>query len=809
MRNYFLRRRWLALAGWLAGVVICAVIIGRSTFTTDLSAFLPQSPTKEQKVLLDQLRDGVISRMILVGIEGGSAPVRAALSKEIARQLHDDPAFASVNNGEPVNAARDQAFMFGNRYLLSPTVTPERFSTAGLHAAIGDTIDLLASPAGMMIKPLLPRDPTGEIVQLLDRINGGNQPLMSDGAWASRDGARALLLAQTRAAGADIDGQQHAMARIEQAFDAAVQQQGPAAAEARMVMTGPGVFSVLSRETIKSEVTRLSIISIAIIVSLLLLVYRSLTALALGLLPVVSGALVGVVAVSLGFGVVHGITLGFGTTLIGEAVDYAIYLFVQTRQQAGSNEGETRDWLTDFWPTILLGVLTSIVGLSSLLLSSFPGLAQLGLYSIAGLVTAAAVTRYVLPHLLPENFHIRDVSAMGNRLSRIARGMTILRLPLTLLTLAAVLVVVQNRSDLWNTQLSSLSPVSQADQATDARLRADLGAPDVRYMVVVSGPDRESVLQSAEKVALQLNPLVEQGVLAGFESPSHYLPSVATQKARQASLPSDLAQRLQEAVIGLPVQPQLFAPFIADAAAAKTRAPLQRADLDQTSIALAVDSLLFQRGDGWSALLPLTAPDSVAGIAVEPVRTALAAAAMPPQSNALFVDLKAESDQLYSGYLREATMLSLGGLAGIVVLLLASLRSPRRVVRVMLPLAAAVITVVAGLALCGHRLTILHLIGLLLVVAVGSNYALFFNRKHGNSQEGEQDAGITPQALTSLVFANLTTVAGFGVLGFSQVPVLQAIGTTVGPGAILALIFASVFAGKAPVSSNSQPDPGR
>ena len=105
------------------------------------------------------------------------------------------------------------------------------------------------------------------------------------------------------------------------------------------------------------------------------------------------------------------------------------------------------------------------------------------------------------------------------------------------------------------------------------------------------------------------------------------------------------------------------------------------------------------------------------------------------------------------------------------------------------------IVVVAVLALCGHRLTILHLVGLLLIVAVGSNYALFFSSKDGKNSA----AGISPQTLTSLVFANMTTVAGFGLLGFSQVPVLQAIGTTVGPGAVLALIFAASFAGGKPV----------
>lgn len=791
MNPFQFSRRRLALVVWLVGAAICSVVIARTTFTADLSAFLPQSPTKEQQVLLDQLRDGVVSRLILIGIEGGDAQTRAALSKEMARQLRSDPAFVTVNNGEPVNAQRDQEFLFGNRYLLSPAVTTERFTVAGLQEAIGSTIDLLASPAGLLIEQLVPRDPTGEMVALFDQVNSGNRPRMLHGAWSSKDSGRALLLAQTRAAGADTDGQQQAMQRIQMAFDTAVQQQGAAAAQ--LVMTGPGVFSVLSRQTIESEVTRLAILSTLVIIVLLLMVYRSLTALALGLLPVVSGALVGVVAVSLGFGLIHGITLGFGTTLIGEAVDYSIYLFVQSRQAnagngAGNGAGNAAgDWVSDFWPTIRLGVLTSIAGFSSLLLSSFPGLAQLGLYSIAGLITAALVTRFVLPHLLPDNFRIRDVSALGIRLSGVARRAPVLRWPLVLVALAACMVVVQHRDTLWNAELASLSPVSAQDQATDARLRADMGAPDVRYMAVVSGTDREAVLQSAEKVSEQLQPLVEKGVLAGFESPSRYLPSVATQKARQESLPAaDLEKRLRAAVNDLPVRAEVLAPFLADVAAAKTRVPLQRADLDNTSLALAVDSLLFQRGSTWNAVLPLAAPSDAqaSGLATEPVRAAIAAAG---QENALFVDLKAESDNLYASYLQQALLLSLAGLAGIVVLLSLSLRSPRQVVRVLLPLIAAVLTVVALLALSGQRLTILHLIGLLLIVAVGSNYALFFSNRNGES--------ISPQTLTSIVFANLTTVAGFGLLGFSEVPVLQAIGRTVGPGAVLALIFAASFAG--------------
>ena len=496
------------------------------------------------------------------------------------------------------------------------------------------------------------------------------------------------------------------MAAIQQAFD-----QAPGATpSAQLVMTGPGVFSVTSRDTIKSQVSRLSIISLALIATLLLLVYRSFSALGLGLLPVISGALAGVAAVSLGFGAVHGITLGFGTALIGEAVDYSIYLFVQSEQ----NPADRQNWIKRFWPTIRLGVLTSIAGFASLLLSGFPGLAQLGLYAIAGLITAATVTRFVLPSLLPANFRIHDVSAIGLTLSRWVERAAVLRWPAAIVLLAACAIVVANRDNLWNDTIASLSPVSQADVERDTQLRADMGAPDVRYLVVVPGANQEAVLRASERVSAQLQTLVEQGELAGFESPSRYLPSTATQRARQNSLPDrpELETRLAQAVQGLPVRAQLFTPFLDDATAARSQPVLQAADLQQTSMAMAVDALLIQQRGQWRALLPLTAP---AGVDINAERVRAALSAMP---DVLFVDMKAESDRLYSGYLNEAIALSLGGLVAIIGLLLVAFRSPLRVLRIIAPLAAAVITVTAGLSLLGQQMIILHLVGLLLVAAV-------------------------------------------------------------------------------------------
>ncbi len=790
-----MRRHFTPVLLWLAALAICSAVILQSRYTADMSAFLPNKPTAQEQVLVDQLRDGLISRLLLVGIDGGDARIRAALSRALAAQLRQQAAFVSVNNGEPVDARPDEALLFKYRYLLSPTTTQQTFSEAGLHQAIAASIDRIASPMGGNLKSLFPADPTGALLQLLGSMADGAQPHEDNGVWAAADMPRALLLLQTRDAGTDTDGQQAAINAARAAFAAAQRQvaseehtaAGQAAARsATLVISGSAVFAVQSRATIKSAIERVSLFGGVLIVGLLLLVYRSVPVLLLGLLPVLSGVFAGITAVSLGFGVVQGITLGFGTTLIGEAVDYSIYLFVQSGRAGAPGaapDAARSDWLRRFWPTIRLGMLTSVVGFATLLLSNFPGLAQLGAYSIAGLVAAALVTRFVLPQLLPAGFAVRDLSRTGQRLKRLVAHLRRLRWLVALLALGAIAVVAVHRQSIWDTQLSALSPISPQALALNAQLRQQLGAPDAVDLVTIRAPSLDAALAAAERIAPRLQALQQQGVIAGYDSPARYLPSLATQRARQSALPDPAAlqARLDAALQGLPVKPAVLAPFLRDVAAARHLPPLTRPALAHTTFALALDGMLLrQSANAYTALLPLRAPPH-ADIDDARVQAALQG------SGAHIINLGTASTDLYNGYLRTAAGLSLAGIAAIAVLLLVVLRSVVRAARVLVPLLAAVLVVVAGLLLSGVQLTLLHLVGLMLIVAVGSNYALFFNR--GQDETG----GIEPSTLASLLFANLTTVAGFAPLLLSGVPVLQAIGATVAPGALLALLFSAML----------------
>jgi predicted exporter len=317
------------------------------------------------------------------------------------------------------------------------------------------------------------------------------------------------------------------------------------------------------------------------------------------------------------------------------------------------------------------------------------------------------------------------------------------------------------------------------------QLRRETGAPDMRYFLVVRAADQQQALAASEAVAERLKPLVANGTISGFDYPGRWLPSEAMQQARRAALPdaAALTDSLAQAVAGTAFRPDSFAPFLADVAAVSRHPLLQRADLDGTSLALRLDSLLLRGAPGWTALLPLQGirqPDTLA-----------ATIAGLQQPGLLVLDLRTESDRLLAAYLHEALTLSLVGCLVIMGLLAVCLRSPKRIAAVCLPLAASVICTAAVLLTANHVLSVFNLFGLLLVVAVGSNYCLFFERQ-------EPDDPARERMVASLLLANLCTVIGFGILSFSRFPVLHGIGSTVAIGGVLCLLFGAVLNSQRP-----------
>ncbi len=764
----------VALPLWLLAVAICAAVIWRSPpISRDLTYFLPRDPGVADRILIEQLRSGFPSRLMLVALGQADPQALAAASEQLAGKLRSDASFERVDNGHALWSEAEVRLITEYRYLLSPAIGPGHFARDALRRSLETRLVELTSTAGWVTKQRLPRDPTGETMRVLSRFEGRAQPPRHLGVWFSHDGARALLIAQTRAPGFDLDAQGTAVAAVRSAFAEVAHP-----ASMTLQLSGPGPFSVEINRAITRDAERISTVTLLAVGLFLGWVYGSLRFIVLTLLPLACGALAGMAAVTLFAGSVHGIMLGFGSALIGFANDYPIHLFTHLNDREPGEAAIRR-----IWPTIRLGVATTVAGFGAMLFSGFPGLVELGLFSIVGLLAAGLVCRWVMPHFVTGAFALPRWNSLFRGLDRGPRRCTWYGA-----AVAATLALMANAissAPLWDDDIAHLTPLPESRQRFDQQLRSELRAPELNRVILVLGDTQEAVLERSEALAGKLDALVQESVLAGYDLAARILPSERQQRSRQRALPDPRQLRLDlnEAVRGLPFAASAFEPFLEDVARAREQAPLSRADLAGTALALGIEPLLFPYADQWVALITL-------GDVSAPERLA----ASVTGEGIHFLDLRHESTRLITRYRQETLgLLALGAIL-IVLLLRLGLGTWAAAGRVLLPMVLALLVTGTTMRVVSGGLSLFHLISLLLVMGLAMDYGLFFNRSALDLQEHRRTQ-------VSLLVCTATTILAFGLLALSQTPLLQAIGTTVSLGSAAAFVFAASLARPGGVSA--------
>ncbi len=751
-------RRFGLLIGWVVVLLgVGAWTVHTLKITTDLRSFMPPAQTADQKLLMEQIGEGPGSRLLLLAISGEDDARLADLSRTFSTALRKDQQFSQVVNGEFDAGLLDDSLL-PYRYLLTSSFDDEPLNEALLADELSQRVEDLGSPAATLLKPLLPRDPTLEIMKLAEQWSPPKQPLVRDGVWFSPDD-EALLLVQTKAAGFDPAGQGLAVAAIQSAFDAVKGKDD----SAQLIISGPGYFTVLINASTRGESEWLGRISTVGFIILLLLAYRSVAVLGLAALPIASGALAGVAAIAFVFTEMHGITLAFGFTLLGVAQEYPIRLL--SHRRAGETALES---IRELWPLLLTAIASACIAYLAFFASGVTGLMQLAVFTISGLLVAGFSTRYLLPRVLPLKFRdAADTPGLAqawNWLEALPRPRW---LPALLLVIAAIMLWTAS-TPFWQNDLAALTPVPRELMQREGRLHAALGAPDVRYLLIVEAKDAEGVLALSEQITPSVAALVEQGAVDAVELPSRYLPSLATQRARQARLPdrTTLSAMLAEAEKDLPFRAGLFAPFIDDVEKARALSPLTPAAFARSPIGARISAMLVERQGQWLGLGTIIGMQDAA---------AFETLASETNGAVRLLDLKGASESLVASY-RERILRAFGiAVVLLVITVFIAFRDLRRAWHVLAPMTLATILVLAVLRFSGTSLSLFHLVALTLAAGLGLHYALFFERTTPDEAEARRTLHAT---LVCVISALLV----FALLAWSSLPVLRAIGLTVSLG---------------------------
>jgi predicted exporter len=755
----------------------CVIVALRFHIANDLTLFLPEPDTEFERLLHHQLDKSASSSMVFLAFSGLPEDDLAGFNQRITKKLRNSQTFSRVTNNAENLSEGLLAFLEKYRYLLTHNDLSNRFSASELKLSLQQRLQELASSAAPLEKRYLRQDPTAEISGLLNdwqgKVSRHKRPIEINGVWFSDDRSRTLVLVEIAADISQMENQVAAVKELRELYDS---MRLPAMEH---IMVGPAVFAVETGEDIQDDIKWLTLVAIVLVTLFLFAAYRSLKTVVLVICPLAAGIAVAMAAILLLYGEIQGITLAFGITLIGIAVDYPIHLLACL----GGNNTKSQADLVKIWSTLKLGVFSTVVAYGAFLASGFEGLRQLGLFTITGLVSAAIFSRWVLPVLAygpgqskPGLNNLNHYLKIGGRKAPALRWTVVVSafLSLGLLSFSSAPVLHLN--------VDSLSPVTESRRAEGRLLRSDLGFWYGGSMMMIAKKDNEAVLQYSENIQSYLDALVDDHAIDGYDMASHFLPSRQRQSLKQSQIIDieNLHANLTEALIDLPFRKNIFDPFIDDVRKAKQLDVIELDALRDTVIGEKLSSLLFDF-------------DNVAGgvILLHGINDDARMKQFADDHDGLYyMHLKSASTDLVAHSIDRVALSMLGCIVLIYSVLAFAFKSRNRPLKIMIPSLSAALVTAAILVLSGSPLSIFHLISLLLVVGLGLDYALFFNRLPENDNEWDT-------TFKSLWMCAVTTILVFGILMFSHTPPLEAIGETVGLGAFISIVFAAMWAATA------------
>jgi predicted exporter len=545
--------------------------------------------------------------------------------------------------------------------------------------------------------------------------------------------------------------------------------------KAEVMQAGVILHAAVAAEQAHLEISIISIGSLAGIVLLTWVTFRSFKPIVLITLSIVIGFLGALSVSSLLFNGIHIITLVFGASLIGVAEDYGIY-FLCKRSGADDRLGSWQ-LLRRILPALLLTLVTSVIGYMGLALTPFPGLHQMAVFSIIGLIFAWLTVVCWFPALVHAS-SLRNQSRLnwyGRRLARWPLFYQDRRSFFTAAFFAGLAALGWLFLDVQD-DIRSLqnSPKNLIDDQIKINELLDLPVPGQFYLL--RGDTGETVLQREEMLKQRLDRLIDNGQISGYHAISNWVPSARLQAGRRQLIEqSVLAENGALATVAERLGEDRSWVTAIRARLLGSPASIVPEDFLNTSASVPWRYLwLGKTANEHAAIVTLRGVTKESLPALERAGAGI--------EGVQWVDKVGEISAVLAGYRRYMSWVLL--LSYLPVYGLLYLRYRQDSWRVLAPTVLATITTLTLLGMAGQGLQLFHVLGLILLLALGVDYGIFFQEPNSH----HDDAAWLAAGLSAL-----STILSFGLLGLSRTPPLRAFGLTMAIGIAAVTLIVPCF----------------
>ncbi len=744
---------------------------------TDITNFMPDGGRARLAALSRKLAASELSRSMTLTVSANGDIDRAvAAARDLVPMLADIPEVAWVRTHFREDAFASVLDLYSARryYFASPnpeTEIPALLSDASLRARAQALLRELRQPTSTFLKPLAAKDPLGILQNLMARSQASQPSLPThDGHLVSRDHRFALILLSTVHSHFASGVQAAFLDELQRSISAIKSRWGD---DVEIEMSGANRVAVRAEESIRRDVRWIGACTFFGVAALFLLFFRTLMAFVLASLPALFGMLAATTASLVALGELDGLTIAFGTALIGVAIDYAIHT-VNHHALSGPGVG-AEETVRRLAPSLILGALTTMASFAGLTLTTSPAFRELGFFSIAGIGAALAATLFFLPAFLGDKRRIPDLSQSAARALRqlvvSLRDKTRLLRALTLFTVLAAAAWLPHLH--WVDDLSRLGNIDETLVEEEKRVRARMPAFESGRFIIASASDVESALEKNDLVYQRLQPLLADGALGGIRSLHDVLWSRSLQERNLAALrrQSDLDERVNSLFHEVGFRRDAFATAFEDLR--HPPAPLTLDDLRQSPLAPLLETMAVNLGDDVALITHLRDARDL-----DRVRQSLR-----DLEDVVVFDQRSFVNEVYAEFRMTTIRQVLLGTFLVGAVLLLRYRSWRPACAALLPSLLVVVYLLGAFSWFGTETNLVHVIALMMVMGMGVDYGVFL-------VDTANDRDALGPTMLSLLLSCLTTVFVFGALAISEHPALRAIGTTTGAGVLLAFILA-------------------
>ncbi|WP_217477381.1 MMPL family transporter [Stutzerimonas stutzeri] len=727
--------------------------------SANLLKLLPHGASGELEQLAEQRVQQPLNRDLMLLIHHQDEAKAFALAEEVAATLHGSGLFAQIRRSVQADLPAVRQQLLAQRLALLDRTSREAL-IASPEDFIRQRLQRLYSPFESTSLVPVEQDWFGlaDLAQRHLPQPGHIHPRLDGLLVAEHDGQRwAVIHAQIH--GDAFDDQ--SPLQVDDLIRAARHQ--VEAEQGELLAAGGVLHAAYGQRQAREEASLIGSVSLVATLALLHMLFRTPRVLLVAL-PVMVGALSGAAACIALFGQIHVLTLVLGASLVGVSIDFPLHYL-------------SKSWTLQPWhahralrltlPGLALALTTNVVGYLAMGFTPFPALSQVAVFSAAGLLGAFACATCLLPSLLSAPLQPWAAPLGWAQRGLSLRSALLRRVPSLGLLAGFLLFCIAGISQLsFKDDLRQWVSRAPALQQQAERIGEITGFEPTSQYFLVRAASPDELLERQDQLAARLDELVVEQKLHGYLALSQLVAPTTAQQNLHLALP-----RLLEAS-----QPLLQLGVAADSLNQELAA-LQAQPVTGLEAVLAGPV-----AEAWRPLwLGVQHDGTVAGlVSLQGLRDSSALHALAEGiADVRLIDRPAELNRLFAETQRQAALLKLGA----AVLIFALLCLPfgwRGAMRCLaVPLLAALGSL-ACLGWLGQPLTLFGLFGLLLVTAIGVDYAILMRERIGGAAV----------SLVGTLLAAVTTWLSFGLLALSSTPAVSNFGLAVGLGLVFAFALA-------------------